>query len=123
MSEVSIEIKNLKKYFHSNSGVVKAVDDVSFHINKGEIVGLVGESGSGKTTLARTILGLTKSTDGMVCFNGVDISKATRKQMKEIRHKVSVVFQDPASNLNPRENVLSSITRPLILHGMSKKRG
>lgn len=121
MSEVAIEIKNLKKYFHSDSGVVKAVDDVSFHINKGEIVGLVGESGSGKTTLARTILGLTKSTDGVVCFNGVDINKATRKQMKEIRHKVSVVFQDPASNLNPRETVLSSITRPLILHGMSKK--
>lgn len=121
MSEVAIEIKNLKKYFHSASDVVKAVDDVSFHINKGEIVGLVGESGSGKTTLARTILGLTKSTDGVVCFNGMDINKATRKQMKDIRHKVSVVFQDPASNLNPRETVLSSITRPLILHGMSRR--
>lgn len=121
MSEVAIEVKNLKKYFRTGDSTVKAVDDVSFHINKGEIVGLVGESGSGKTTLARTILGLTKITDGSVIFDGVDLGKATRRQMKELRHKVSVVFQDPAANLNPRETVLSSITRPLILQGMSKK--
>lgn len=121
MPEVAIEVKNLKKYFRNGDGTVKAVDDVSFHINKGEIVGLVGESGSGKTTLARTILGLTKITDGAVIFDGVDMGKATHKQMKELRHKVSVVFQDPAANLNPRETVLSSITRPLILQGMSKK--
>lgn len=121
MPEVAIEVKNLKKYFRNGDGTVKAVDDVSFHINKGEIVGLVGESGSGKTTLARTILGLTKITDGSVIFDGVDLGKATHKQMKELRHKVSVVFQDPAANLNPRETVLSSITRPLILQGMSKK--
>ena len=121
MPEVAIEVKNLKKYFRNGDGTVKAVDDVSFHINKGEIVGLVGESGSGKTTLARTILGLTKITDGSVVFDGVDLGKATHKQMKELRHKVSVVFQDPAANLNPRETVLSSITRPLILQGMSKK--
>lgn len=121
MPDVAIEVKNLKKYFRNGDGTVKAVDDVSFHINKGEIVGLVGESGSGKTTLARTILGLTKITDGSVVFDGVDLGKATHKQMKELRHKVSVVFQDPAANLNPRETVLSSITRPLILQGMSKK--
>lgn len=121
MPEVAIEVKNLKKYFHSGDGLVKAVDNVSFHINKGEIVGLVGESGSGKTTLARTILGLTKITGGSVYFDGVDLGTATRRQMKELRHKVSVVFQDPASNLNPRETVLSSISRPLILQGVSKK--
>lgn len=120
MSEVAIEVKNLKKYFHTPEGEVRAVDDVSFHINKGEIVGLVGESGSGKTTLARTILGLTRMTDGSVIFDGTDMAKASRKQMKELRHKVSVVFQDPASNLNPRETVLSSITRPLILQGVSR---
>lgn len=121
MPEVAIEVKNLKKYFHSSDGIVKAVDNVSLQINKGEIVGLVGESGSGKTTLARTILGLTKSTDGFVSFNGIEIGKATRKQMKEIRHNVSVVFQDPAANLNPRETVLSSISRPLFLQGVSRK--
>lgn len=120
MSEVAIEVKNLKKYFHTPEGEVRAVDDVSFHINKGEIVGLVGESGSGKTTLARTILGLTRMTGGSVIFDGTDMAKASRKQMKELRHKVSVVFQDPASNLNPRETVLSSITRPLILQGVSR---
>lgn len=122
MPEVAIEVKNLKKYFHTGDGDVKAVDDVSFHINKGEIIGLVGESGSGKTTLARTILGLTKMTDGSVIFDGIDMAKASHKQMKELRHKVSVVFQDPASNLNPRETVLSSITRPLILQGVSKQK-
>lgn len=121
MSEVAIEVKNLKKYFHTPEGEVRAVDDVSFHINKGEIVGLVGESGSGKTTLARTILGLTRMTDGSVIFDGTDMAKASRRQMKELRHKVSVVFQDPASNLNPRETVISSITRPLILQGVSRR--
>lgn len=121
MSEVAIEVKNLKKYFHTPEGEVRAVDDVSFHINKGEIVGLVGESGSGKTTLARTILGLTRMTDGSVIFDGTDMAKASRRQMKELRHKVSVVFQDPASNLNPRETVISSITRPLILQGISRR--
>lgn len=121
MPEVAIEVKNLKKYFRNGDSYVKAVDDVSFHINKGEIIGLVGESGSGKTTLARTILGLTRITGGSVYFDGVDLGKATHKQMKELRHKVSVVFQDPAANLNPRETVLSSITRPLILQGVSRK--
>lgn len=121
MPEIAIEVKNLKKYFQNENCDVKAVDDVSFHINKGEIIGLVGESGSGKTTLARTILGLTKITSGSVYFDGVDLGKATRRQMKDLRHKVSVVFQDPAANLNPRETVLSSIIRPLILQGMSKK--
>ena len=121
MPEVAIEVKDLKKYFHTADGTVKAVDDVSFHINKGEILGLVGESGSGKTTLVRTILGLTKMTGGSVIFDGTDMSKASHKQMKELRHKVSVVFQDPASNLNPRETVLSSITRPMILQGIPKQ--
>lgn len=121
MPEVAIEVKDLKKYFHTADGTVKAVDDVSFHINKGEIVGLVGESGSGKTTLVRTILGLTKMTGGSVIFDGTDMSRASHKQMKELRHKVSVVFQDPASNLNPRETVLSSITRPMILQGIPKQ--
>lgn len=121
MPDVAIEVKNLNKYFQIGDLNVKAVDDVSFNINKGEIIGLVGESGSGKTTLARTILGLTQITSGSVIFDGIDIRKATHKQMKELRHKVSVVFQDPAANLNPRETVMSSITRPLILQGVSKK--
>jgi len=127
MSEAVIELNNLKKYFTINKGIrnrkiyVKAVDDITLTIYKGEIVGLVGESGSGKTTLARVLLNLTKPTDSHVVFNGVNLSKATRKEIKQFRTDVAVVFQDPASNLNPRYTVMNSIMRPLILHGMPKK--
>jgi oligopeptide/dipeptide ABC transporter ATP-binding protein len=127
MSESVIELKNLKKYFTVSKGLntkkiyVKAIDDVTLTINKGEIIGVVGESGSGKTTLARVLLNLTKPTDGSVVFNGVNLSKATRNEMKKLRTEVAVVFQDPASNLNPRDTVMNSIMRPLILHGISKK--
>lgn len=127
MGEPVIELNNLKKYFTINKGIkskklyVKAVDGVTLTINKGEIVGLVGESGSGKTTLARVLLNLTKPTDSHVVFNGVNLSKATKKEMKKFRTEVAVVFQDPASNLNPRDTVMNSIMRPLILHGMSRK--
>lgn len=126
-NETAIELVNLKKYFKVRKGpreksYVKAVDNISLSIHKGEIVGLVGESGSGKTTLARVILNLTRATGGNVFFNGLDLSKASGSQIKKMRTDVSVVFQDPASNLNPRETVLSSIMRPLILHGMPKKK-
>lgn len=127
MSEEVIELKNLKKYFAINKGIstkkvyVKAIDDVNLKINRGEIIGLVGESGSGKTTLARVLLNLTKPTGGSVVFNGVNLTKATRNEMKKLRTEVAVVFQDPASNLNPRDTVMNSIMRPLILHGMPKK--
>ena len=127
MSEPIIELNNLKKYFAIKSGTlgkssyVKAVDDVTLTVNKGEIMGLVGESGSGKTTLARVLLNLTKPTDSHVIFDGVNLSKATRKEMQKFRTEVAVVFQDPASNLNPRDTVMGSITRPLILHGTPSK--
>ncbi len=122
-----IEMKGVKKYFSLDNGFfakgkrfVKAVNDVTLSINQGEIVGLVGESGSGKTTLARVILNLTKLTGGSVVMDGTDMAKAGRGEIHALRAKVAVVFQDPASNLNPRETVESSITRPLILHGMPK---
>ena len=125
--EKMIELTHVKKYFESSKGLfgkdkrkVKAVDDITFSINEGEVVGLVGESGSGKTTLARVILSLTKMTEGIVMINGINISKATRKEMDKLHREIAVVFQDPASNLNPRETVGSSITRPMILHGVSK---
>lgn len=127
MSEPLIQLEDLKKYFPINKGFrskneyVKAVDGVTLTINKGEIVGLVGESGSGKTTLARVLLNLTEPTENHVIFNGINLSKATSKEMKKLRSEVSVVFQDPASNLNPRSTVLKSIMRPMVLHGMSKK--
>ncbi|MBQ2145264.1 MAG: ABC transporter ATP-binding protein [Oscillospiraceae bacterium] len=119
-----IRLEGLKKYFKITKGLirrntvyVKAVDDISLSINKGEIVGLVGESGSGKTTLARVLLSLTRKTSGNIYIDGVDISKAKGSEMKRLRKDVAVVFQDPASNLNPRQTVESSIMRPLIIHG------
>lgn len=123
-----VELQNLQRYFKVNKGmfkpdnrVVKAVDNISFSINEGEIVGLVGESGSGKTTLARVILSLTKMTGGNVIIDGVDLSKATKKDMDKLHREIAVVFQDPASNLNPRETVESSIMRPMIIHGVPRE--
>lgn len=123
-----IEVADLKKYFSITKGLlkksvtsVKAVDDITLTINEGEIVGLVGESGSGKTTLARVILNLTSATGGSVKIDGIDISKAGKAQMKETRKNVAVVFQDPASNLNPRQTVESSIMRPMVIHGVPKE--
>ena len=122
-----VEIKDLEKHFSLSSGiwqkdsrVIKAVDKVSFSIHEGEIVGLVGESGSGKTTLARVILGLTSMTAGNVMIDGVDLAKAGKKERDKLHREVAVVFQDPASNLNPRQTVESSIMRPLQIHGISK---
>lgn len=124
-----IQIDHLHKHFSVDNGffskgkrTVKAVNDVSLTLNKGEILGLVGESGSGKTTLARLILNLTNATEGSVTIDGIDMSKASAAEIKLLRQKIAVVFQDPASNLNPRETVMSSIMRPMILHGMSKEK-
>ena len=126
--KVMIKLDGLKKYFSIAKGLLKksttfakAVDDISLTINEGEIVGLVGESGSGKTTLARVILNLTKKTDGTVIIDGIDVSEASGEEMKKLRSEVAVVFQDPASNLNPRQTVESSIMRPMIIHGVPKE--
>lgn len=123
-----IQLEHLKKYFSISKGVlrkknvkVKAVDDITLTIKQGEVVGLVGESGSGKTTLARVILNLTSITDGQIVINGIDVSKANRAEIKQIRSDVAVVFQDPASNLNPRQTVESSIMRPMIIHGVPRE--
>lgn len=124
-----VELENLEKYFKISKGffktdhrVVKAVDKISFSIEEGEIVGLVGESGSGKTTLARVLLSLTRMTGGKVVIDGVDLSRATKKDMKKLHREIAVVFQDPASNLNPRQTVESSIMRPMIIHGTPRAR-
>jgi oligopeptide/dipeptide ABC transporter ATP-binding protein len=121
-----IEIGGLKKYFSLRGGLfsparkVKAVDGVSLTVERGGIVGVVGESGSGKTTLARMILKLIRPTEGFIKIDGVDISKTTARQDTKMRSEISVVFQDPASNLNPRQTVESSIIRPMIIHGVKK---
>ncbi len=126
--KVMIELDGLKKYFPITKGLVrrkttyvKAVDDITLNIHEGEIVGLVGESGSGKTTLARVILRLTGKSGGKIVVDGLDLDKAKKDDMHRLRSEVAVVFQDPASNLNPRQTVESSIMRPMIIHGVSKE--
>ena len=118
-----IEVKNLKEYFNINVGLfkskpLKAVDGVSFAINKGETLGLVGESGCGKTTVGRTILNLYKPTGGEIYYNGKLIK--TKSDIKEFRKKATMVFQDPYSSLNPRMTVSDIIGEPLDVHHLYK---
>lgn len=125
-----LEVKNLKVYFpvtkgliRSKVGEVKAVDDVSFQLKKGETLGLVGESGCGKTTVARTVMRLYNPTAGQILFNDQDISTLSKRNLRPIRKKISMIFQDPFSSLNPRQSAGSIVGEPLIIHHLisSKK--
>ena len=118
-----LEVKDLKQHFNINMGMfkskpLKAVDGVSFTINKGETLGLVGESGCGKTTVGRTILNLYKPTSGEIWYNGKQIK--TKEDIQEFRKKATMVFQDPYSSLNPRMTVADIIGEPLDVHKMYK---
>ncbi|KGR74773.1 ABC transporter ATP-binding protein [Ureibacillus sinduriensis] len=125
--QLLLDVSNLQKYFPITKGIlsrtighVKAVDDVSLTINKGEILGLVGESGCGKSTVGRLITGLIDSTDGEVNFDGKQLSSANRKDKKGIRKRIQFVFQDPYSSLNPRMTILDIIGEPLEVHNLAK---
>lgn len=126
--ECILEVKNLKKYYSKSSGffgkkqdVVKAVDNVSFKINKGETLGLVGESGCGKTTAGRTIIRLYDPTDGSIIFKGQDISKLSQKEIKPLRKNMQMIFQDPYASLNPRMTVSDIVMAPMIIHDLYSK--
>lgn len=112
-----IEVRNLKKYFKSPRGMVHAVDNVSFDIEKGKSVGLVGESGCGKSTLGRTIVHLIESTGGTMTFQGQDVTHLSKKQLSQFRKKAQIIFQDPYSSLDPRQTVQDIIQEPMRLLG------
>jgi len=119
--EVLIEVKNLKKYFEvGKNATLKAVDDVSFNIYKGETLGLVGESGCGKTTCGRTVMGLYGATDGEILFDGDDISKYNKKQRKDFTRRAQIIFQDPYASLNPRMTVGDIIGEGIDIHNLHK---
>lgn len=121
-----LEVNHLQKYFPIRGGLlshvvanVKAVDDVSFNVARGEVVGLVGESGSGKTTVGRAILRLIEPSAGEVWFEGVDITKLSKSEMRTYRRKMQIIFQDPFASLNPRMTVSDIIGEALEIHKLA----
>jgi len=120
MSDVLLEVRNLKKYFKTKRGPLHAVDDVSFTIERGKVLGVVGESGCGKSTLGRSILRLIEPTDGTVLFDGKDVTKMNHHEMREMRKDMQLIFQDPFSSLDPRMSVASLIREPIIRNNLVK---
>ena len=120
-----IRIDNLRTWFTPTAGAepVKAVDDVSLEIHRGEVLGLVGESGSGKSTLGRSILRLVPITGGLITFEGTELSALEGRTLKQFRHRMQMIFQDPYASLNPRMTVYDTLAEPLLLHGLVNKAG
>ena len=129
-SDILLDVQQLKMYFPVTSGIIiqrtvaniKAVDDVSFFVRRGETLGLVGESGCGKTTTGRCILQLYKPTAGAIMFNGRDLCSVKGRALRGMRRQMQIIFQDPYSSLNPRMTAGNIVGEPLIVHGLSKNR-
>ncbi|MCI7375885.1 MAG: dipeptide ABC transporter ATP-binding protein [Christensenellaceae bacterium] len=128
MSEVLLNVENLCQYYKVSKGLfgktqyVKAVDGVNFQVYKGEVFGIVGESGCGKSTLGKTICKLIEPTSGKIEFEGRDITNLSRKEMREVRKDMQMVFQDPYASLNPRMSVRNIVAEPLKIHGLDAGR-
>ncbi|QLG12917.1 ATP-binding cassette domain-containing protein (plasmid) [Deinococcus sp. D7000] len=128
--ETLLEVRHLEKYFPIRGGLlsrvvgnVKAVNDISFKLGRGEVVGLVGESGSGKTTAGRAILRLIEPTGGEVIFNGTDVTKLSKSQMRDYRREMQIIFQDPFASLNPRMTVSDIIGEAMQIHNLNPGKG
>ena len=116
-----LEVKDLKKYFKVGSGMLHAVDGVSFEINEGETLGVVGESGCGKSTLGRVILHLLDNTGGQILYRGEDITNVSQEKLSALRREMQIIFQDPFASLNPRITVYQTIAEPMeIAKGYTK---
>ena len=113
MAEKILEVRDLKTYFPGRNETVKSVDGVSFDVYKGETFGLVGESGCGKTTVGKMVLRLLDATDGEIIFEGRDLRKLSKSEMREMRKEIQIIFQDPYGSLNPRMTVYEIIAEPI----------
>ena len=122
MRDMILDVKNLKKYFKTPSGMLHAVDDVSFSIERGRTLGIVGESGCGKSTTGRAILRLIEPTSGEVLFEGKNIPALKEKEMHEMRREMQIIFQDPFASLNPRHTVYQTISEPIRFSKLLKTR-
>ena len=125
-AEPLLSVRNLKKYFPIRRGIlsrvvdhVKAVDDISFDINKGETFGLVGESGCGKTTAGRAVLRLVEPDSGTIRFDGIDLRSLGPQEMRRRRREMQIIFQDPYASLNPRMTIRAIVGEPFAIHGMA----
>jgi oligopeptide transport system ATP-binding protein len=128
MSELLLEVNGLKKYFPITGGIfgrkkgeVKAVDDVSFYVKKGETLGIVGESGCGKSTTGRLLMRLIEASDGRILFEDKEITSMSKNELRKTRRDIQMVFQDPYASLNPRHSIQQILEEPLIVHGIGNK--
>lgn len=121
MDEI-LKVKKLKKYYATPRGLLHAVDNVSFSVQRGKTMGFVGESGCGKSTLGSTIIGLEVPTGGTILYDGKDITFPTKTELKELRKELQMIFQDPFSSIDPRMSISDIIAEPLIIHKIYKSR-
>jgi len=114
--DVLLEVSHLKKYFSTSKGLLHAVDDINFTINRGETLGIVGESGCGKSTTGRTIMRLIEPTEGSIKFDGIELTSLSEREMRKMRKNIQIIFQDPYASLDPRKTVSEIIAEPIRLN-------